>query len=59
MDDMDETEHKDGCHVDRQRDEEHEEVAIVAPANAVVHPWTVVIKHLRKYNWLTLRHFQD
>lgn len=32
--------------VSRQRQEEEEEVTVVPPANAVVHPWTVVVEVL-------------
>ena len=38
---------KHGHDVSRQRQEEEEEVAVVSPADAVVHPWTVVVKVLQ------------
>ena len=38
--------HEDDGHVHRQRDEEHEEVAVVAPPDAVVHPGAVVVEDL-------------
>ena len=41
------TEDKNGGHVNRERDEEHEEVAIVASPDAVVHPRAVVVKDLK------------
>ena len=44
--DVDKAQHEDGGHVDRERDEEHEEVAIVAPPDAVVDPGAVVVKDL-------------
>jgi len=44
---VNETEDKDGGHVDRERDEEHEEVAVVPAANAVVYPWAMVIEDLQ------------
>jgi hypothetical protein len=34
--------------VDGQRDEEHEEVAVVPAPDAVVHPRAVVVENLRK-----------
>lgn len=37
---------KHGHDVSRQRQEEEEEVTVVPPANAVVHPWTVVVEVL-------------
>ena len=37
---------KDGDHVDGQEDEEAEKVAIVPASDAVVDPWTVVVKGL-------------
>ncbi len=41
-----EAEYEDGDHVDAERDEEHEEVSVVPPADAVVHPGAVVVEHL-------------
>ena len=35
-------------HVDGQRKKEEEEEAVVPPSDAVVHPWTVVVKGLNK-----------
>ena len=43
---VDEAEDEDGCHVEREGDEKHEEIAVVAPADAVVHPRAVVVKYL-------------
>lgn len=37
-----------------QRQQEEEEVSIVPPADAVVHPWTVVVEVLRYWNEETL-----
>jgi len=39
---------KHGHDVSRQRQEEKEEVTVVSPADAVVHPWTVMVKILHK-----------
>ncbi len=44
--DVDQAEDKDRCHVHGERDQEHEEVTVVASADAVVHPWAVVVKYL-------------
>ena len=44
---VNETEDKDGGHVHRQRDEEHEEVAVVPAADAVVYPRAMVIEDLK------------
>ena len=46
MKDMDETEHEDPDHVEGEGDEEHEEVPIVPPPDAVVDPGAVVVKYL-------------
>lgn len=43
---MNETQRENGRHVDRQRDEEHEEVSVVSATNAVVDPRTVMVEHL-------------
>ena len=43
---MDEAKDKYCCHVERQGDEKHEKIAIVAPADAVVHPRAVVVEYL-------------
>ena len=45
---VDEAEDEDGRHVEREGDEEHEEVAVVAPPDAVVHPGAVVVENLRE-----------
>jgi hypothetical protein len=45
---VDEAEDEDGGHVDGQRDEEHEEVAVVPAPDAVVHPRAVVVENLQK-----------
>lgn len=44
----DEAEGENSHHVDTQRQQEEKEVAVVSPSNAVVHPWTVVVKVLRR-----------
>ena len=44
---VNETEDKDGGHVHRQRDEEHEEVAVIPAADAVVYPRAMVIEDLK------------
>lgn len=31
-----------------QRYQKHKEVAVITPSNAVVHPWTVMVKRLDK-----------
>ncbi|KAG7235865.1 hypothetical protein INR49_002062 [Caranx melampygus] len=41
--------------VSRQRQQEEEEVAVVPPADAVVHPWTVVVEVLHYYGLKTQR----
>jgi len=46
MKDVNQAEHKDTNHVETQRYQEHEEVSVVSPANAVVDPRTVVVKDL-------------
>ena len=46
MEDMNETEDEDTNHVESEGDEEHEEVSVVSPANAVVDPGTMMIKDL-------------
>ena len=43
---MDETEDKYGDHVKREGEEEHEEVSVVPPADAVVDPGAVVVEYL-------------
>lgn len=48
MEDKDEAERKNSNHVDAQRQQEEEEVAVVSPSNAVVHPGTVVVEVLRR-----------
>jgi len=35
---------KSGNHVDGQKDEKAEEMSVIPPSNAVVNPWTMVIK---------------
>lgn len=44
--DVDQAQGKDGDHVRAQKDQEEEEVAVVAPPDAVVHPRAVVVKRL-------------
>ena len=46
MKDMNETEHEDPDHVKSEGDEEHEEVPVIPPPNAVVDPGAVVVKYL-------------
>lgn len=46
LEDVDQREREDAQHVDRQRDQEEEEEPVVPPADAVVHPRTVVIECL-------------
>ena len=46
VEDKNEAEGEDAAHVDGEGEEELEKVTIVAPANAVVHPWAVVVEHL-------------
>ena len=48
--DVYEAEDENGCHVNGQRDEEHEEVAVVAPPDAVVHPRAVMVEDLKIKN---------
>ena len=48
VEDEEHAEAKHGHDVHRQREEEEEEVAIVPPADAVVHPRTVVVEVLQK-----------
>lgn len=42
------TEGEDAHHVGAQGQQEEEEVAVVAPPDAVVHPWAVVVKVLQE-----------
>ena len=46
LEDVDEGEDEDGRHVNRERDEEHEKITVVATTDAVVHPGAVMIKNL-------------
>ena len=46
MKDVDQTEHEDPDHVKSEGDEEHEEVAIISPPDAVIDPGAVVVKYL-------------
>lgn len=41
---------EDGRHVDRQRNEEQEEVAVIPSTDAVIHPRTMMIERLTKHN---------
>ena len=54
VEDVDQAEDEDGGHVAREGDEEHEEVAVVAATDAVVHPGAVVVEDLQK---LEKKHF--
>lgn len=46
IEDVDKAEDKDADHVKGERDEEHEEVAVVSPTYAIVDPGAVVVKDL-------------
>lgn len=46
MQHMNQAQDKDTNHVKAQGYQEHEEVSVIPPANAVVDPWAVVIKDL-------------
>ena len=46
LEDVDEGEDEDGRHVNRERDEEHEKITVVATTDAVVHPGAVMVKDL-------------
>ena len=48
VEDEEEAEAEHGHDVSRQRQQEEEEVAVVPPADAVVHPGTVVVEVLRE-----------
>lgn len=56
--DKDEAETEHSHHVSTQRQQEEEEVAVVSPANAVVHPGTVMVKVLRKGGSFLFRNFE-
>ena len=43
---MYEAEDEDGSHVNGERDEKHEEVAVITTTDAVVHPGAVVVENL-------------
>ena len=43
---IDKAEGKEAEHVDGERNKKLEEVAVVAPTDAVVHPRAVMVKHL-------------
>lgn len=45
--DVYEAEGEDADHVNRQRQQKQEEVAVVSPPDAVVHPGTMMVKVLR------------
>ena len=47
VEDVDEAHDEDGGHVGREGEQEHEEVAVVSPPDAVVHPRTMVVEDLR------------
>lgn len=51
VEDKKQAEAKHGHDVSRQRQEEEEEVAVVPPADAVVHPRTVVVEVLHDGGW--------
>lgn len=46
--DINEAPGEDADHMECQGDEEEKEVTVIAFTNAVVHPWAVMIKRLRK-----------
>ena len=46
LEDVDEGEDEDRRHVNRERDEEHEKITVVATTDAVVHPGAVMVKYL-------------
>ena len=46
MKDVNKTEHEDPDHVESEGDEEHEEVPVVPPPDAVVDPGAVMVKYL-------------
>lgn len=50
VEDKEKTKDKHSHDVSCQREQEEEEVAIVPSANAVVHPWTVVVEVLHHEN---------
>ena len=59
MEDVDQAEDENGSHVDREGDQEHEEVAVVATADTVVYPGAVMVENLEEkekiemdYLWL-------
>ena len=47
---------KDGCHVQRQWDEEQEKVAVIATADAIVDPRAVMIKCLEQWPYIQFFH---
>ena len=47
VEDVHEAHDEDGGHVGREGEQEHEEVAVVSPPDAVVHPRTMVVEDLR------------
>lgn len=44
---------KHSHNVSSQRQQEEEEIAVVSPADAVVHPWTVVVEVLHHEDYKT------
>jgi len=46
VNDIDETKGKHADHVNRQGDEELNEIAVVTTTDTVVDPWTVMVKYL-------------
>lgn len=54
--DVYEAEREDGDHVKRQRQQKQEEVAVVSPPDAVVHPGTVMVEILGGGNPLKSEH---
>lgn len=51
VENKDEAKGENSHHVDAQRQQEEEEVAVVPPADAVVHPGTVMVEILRRRKW--------
>ncbi len=48
IEDKEQAKAKHSHDVSRKRQEEEEEVSIIPPADAVVHPWTVVVEVLHQ-----------
>ena len=60
LEDVDEGEDENGRHVNRERNEEHEKVPVVATTDAVVHPGAVMVKDLennKTRDWVPLNYY--